>query len=352
MTHTYTLEALADIVGGTLRTGGDARVTGVADVDCAGPDDATFVTDAKYASRLASSRAAVALVGHDVADTPMPAIECPHMPRAVARLLAAFAPDVAGPPSGVHPTAVVHDTAVVGPGAAIGPHVVIGAGTRIGASCVMHAGVYVGRDCTIGAGCVLWPHAVVRERCVLGDRVTLHPHAVVGADGFGFYFDAGRHERVPHIGAVILEDDVEIGACACVDRAKVGHTVVGRGTKIDNHVQVAHNVHIGEHCVIAGQAGISGSARIGDFCTLAGRAGVIDHVQLADRVTLATTAVATRDFPAGVTASGTPAREHRKAMREQAAVRRLPALIEQVRDLLARVKRLETSMHHKPGRRA
>lgn len=348
MTRGYTIAELASIVGGTLRGDGSAVISGVADVAEAGSTDAAWVYQPKYAAKLGSSHAGVVLVSKDHGPTPMPAILCERVDRAVAKLLAAFAPADPEPEPGIHPSAVVHPSATVASSTTVGPFVVIDAGATIGGQCVLHSGVFIGRETTVGNDCVICPNAVVRERCRLGDRVTLHAGAVIGTDGFGYYFDDGRHNRIPHIGGVILEDDVEIGACACVDRAKFGNTIVGRGTKIDNLVQIAHNVRLGEHNVLAGLTGIAGSVRTGPYCMFGGRSGCTDNLTLGEGVRLtALGTVVTKNMPPGVMLSGAPARQHRDELREQAAIRRLPGFAAQLKDLLARVERLETSTHHR-----
>lgn len=344
MARTYTVRELAAVVSGTVRGDDSPTITGVADVTEAHPDQATWITNPKYASKLTGSRAGVVLVPGEFGETPMPAILCERIDRAVAALLGAFAPPVAQPEPGIHPTAVLHETARIGAGCAIGPHVVVGADVEIGTSCLLHAGVFVGRGTTLGNDCVIWPNAVIRDGCVVGNRVIIHSGAVVGADGLGFYFDEGRHNKIPHIGGVVLEDDVEVGACTCIDRSKFGNTVIGRGTKIDNLVQIAHNVRVGEHCVFASQSGVSGSAQIGNYCVLGGRAAMLDNITLGEGARLAGgLTIADKDLPPGMTASGFPAQEHRQELRERAQIRRLPKMAEQLRALMARVKRLEES---------
>jgi len=348
MSRKYTLGQLADIVGGKVR--GDAAVViqGVADVSEAGPQDATWVNREKYAEKLTSSRAGAVLVPADFAATPMPAILCVKIERSVAKLLGAFALPVSRPDPGIHPSAVIHSSARIGANPSIGPYVVIDADVRIGASCVVHAGTFIGRGTTIGDDCLLWPNVVIRDGCRLGHRVIIHPNSVIGGDGFGYYFDEGRHNKIPHVGGVILEDDVEIGSCTCVDRSKFGYTVVGAGTKIDNQVQVAHNVRIGKHCVLVGQAGLAGSTRTGDYCVFGARACALDNLAIGNRVTLAGFSVADKDIPDGLMVSGFPARDHREELRERALVRRLPKLAEQLKELIHRVEQLEASTHHHP----
>ena len=188
---------------------------------------------------------------------------------------------------GVHPTAVVDAAASLGRNVSVGPHAVVGPRAVIGDNTVLHAGVFVGEATRIGSNCVLWPNVVVRERCVIGNRATIHPNTTIGADGFGYELVDGRHVKVPQIGDVVIEDDVEIGANSCVDRAKFGSTRIGQGTKIDNLVQIAHNVEIGQCSILAGQVALGGSVKVGPYCVLAGRAGVTDHAVLGSHVVIA-----------------------------------------------------------------
>lgn len=343
MTPSATLAELATLVGGELVGDGAARVFGVADVAEAGPDRITFISDPSYAKLLPASRAGGVLVPRDFPDTPMPAIRCPRVDRAVAQVLGFFAPPRSAPAVGVHPTAVVDASAVLGDDCAIGPRVVIGARCRLGDRCVVHAGAILSAGVSLGRECDIGPNAVILDDCILGDRVRLHACAVIGGDGFGYYFDEGRHHRVPHSGAVILEDDVEIGACSCVDRAKFGATRIGRGTKIDNLVQIAHNCRIGEHCILAGQAAMAGSSRLGAFTVVAARGGALDGVNVGRGVTVAACSVLCKDVPDGMTVLGFPAQNIADEKRERASLRRLPKLFEQVHQLIIRVQRLETS---------
>lgn len=348
MSRSYTIEQLATLVGGTLRGSGAAMIRGVADISGAASDQATWVSRDKFAEHVASSRAGVVLVSLNFGDAPMPVILCDHIDRSVAKLLGAFATPRSQPPPGVHPSAIIDSSAKLGEGVRIGPNVVIESGASIGARTVLHSGVYIGGGSTLGEECELFPGVTVLDGCTIGSRVVIHPNSVIGGDGFGYYFDQGRHNKVPHIGGVIIEDDVEIGACSCVDRSKFGHTVVGAGTKIDNQVQVAHNVKVGRHCVLAGQTAIGGSGQVGDYGVLGGRVAVVDGCAIGEQTRVAAIAVVDKDVPAGVTVSGFPAQEHRKELRERAAVRRLPKLLEEIKALARRVEQLEASTHHRP----
>ena len=348
MNRRYTTQQLAEIVGGELRGDELVSIEGIAEVSRAEAQHAVWVSKETYARKLGESKAGVVLVPHGFADTPMPAILCENLDRSIAKLLGAFAEAAAVPGEGIHPTAIIHPTAKIGAQPAIGPHVVIDADVRIGKSCVIHSGVFIGRGAKLGDECFLWSNAVVRDGCTLGDRVTIHANAVIGSDGFGYYVDQGRHQKFPHGGGVVLGDDVEIGACSCVDRAKFGNTVVGRGTKIDNLVQVAHNVTVGEDCVLAAQAGIGGSTRVGNRVAFGGKAGVIDNIEVGEGAQLGAAAVATSDVAPGITVAGWPAQEVRRELRAQAHMRRLPQLVAQVKELVTRVEQLETATHHNP----
>ncbi len=265
---------------------------------------------------------------------------------AVADVLDAFLIPPERPPLGVHPTASVAPTATLGGGVAIGAGAVLHAGVRIGERTVIHEGVTLGRQVTVGEDCEIFDHCVVYDRCSVGDRVILHAGVVIGADGFGYLFRDGRHRKLAHIGTVVIEDDVEIGANTCVDRGKLGATRIGRGSKIDNLVMVAHNVRIGPLCVLAGQCGLSGSVRLGTGVALGGQAGVVHGVRVGDGVKAAAQSGIIGDIKTGAVVFGMPARDRLKAMRDAARVRKLGELFEQVADLKQRVAQLEAATDH------
>ena len=333
----FTLEEIRRHVGGTIEHGAEVRLTGVAAIDEAGEGDVTFVANPKYRAALASTRASAVLVDQELEGPPgLPLIRTADPYFALLKVVELFAP---GPPevgSGVHATAVVHADANLGDGVRIGPLVVIEAGARLGRGTCVAARSYVGADATVGEDCYLYPGVFLGRGCVLGDRVTIHPGAVLGADGFGYAPVEGRWHKIPQIGIVEVHDDVEIGANSCIDRAALGKTVIGRGTKIDNLVQIAHNVAIGQDCVLIAQSGISGSTRIGDRVRVGGQAGLIGHLKIGDGAAMAAQAGVIGDVPAGVTVSGYPARPHREALRAEASLRRLPELQRRVRALEAR----------------
>ena len=298
---TFTLAEIATAVGAPAPPAAVAghTITGVAALADAGPTDVSMVVSDAYARAVTRTRAAAVLADARtrLPSPPVPILVVADVDVAVSAVLAMFAPPVQRPPAGVHATAVLSITARLAAGCAVGPHVVVGDRTTIGTNCTLHPGVIVGDDVTVGDGCTLYPHVVLRERVTLGNRVVVHAGTVIGSDGFGYRWDGTGHAKVPQIGTVVIEDDVEIGSCVCVDRAKFGATVVGRGTKIDNLVQVAHNVRIGPDCVIVGQTGIAGSARLGSRVTLGGQTAVRDHITLGDgSIAAARTAIA-KDVP-------------------------------------------------------
>ncbi len=343
---THTVSKLAEMVGGKLRGDGSAQIAGVADIREASDNEAAWVSRESFAEAVQSSRAGVVLVPKDFPATPMPAILCENIESSVTALLGAFARPVSKPDRGIHPSAIVHASSKIGECPSIGPHVVIDAEARIGARCILHAGVFIGRATVLGDDCEIWPNTVIRDGCTLGSRVIIHSCTVIGGDGFGFYFDGNRHVKIPHIGGVIIEDDVEIGSCSCVDRSKFGNTIIGRGTKIDNHVQVAHNCRLGQHNILAGYTGLSGSVRTGDYCVMGARVTFYDNLSIGSQVQLAGMSVVTKDLPDGLKASGFPAQDLKEDFRERAAVRRLPAYFDKVKELVERVERLEASAHH------
>jgi UDP-3-O-[3-hydroxymyristoyl] glucosamine N-acyltransferase len=343
MSTPLTLAEIAALVGGEVRGAGERRITGIAPLHAASASDITWIVHPKHRQALAESKAGAVLVNERFGNTPMPAVVCANVERAVAQLLGAFGPPPPTPEPGVHPSAVVAAEARLGEGVSVGPYVVIGPRATIGARTILHAGVHVGEDCAIGADCRLWNHVVVRERCRLGDRVIIHPGAVIGADGFGYYFDGGRHNKVPHPGIVVIGNDVEIGANACIDRSKSGATTIGDGVKIDNLVQIAHNVEIGANSVICAQVGIAGSARLGRMVVLGGQVGIRDNIVLHDGVLVAACSCVPQDVPAGTRMSGVPAVESRQFLRENASLHRLPELVAEFARLAKRVEKLEAA---------
>ena len=335
----FTLAELAEALHATL-DGDPARVvTGIAPLDRATPVEISFVVHARYQEAARVSRAGAFLAPPDVGDLPAPVLRCASAQRALVDLLLLFHPPAATVP-GIDPTAVVARGARVDASASIGPLTVVERGATVGAGARLHALVYVGPGAEIGAGSILYPHVTVREGVRLGRRVIVHPGAVLGADGFGYVPEGGVHLKIPQVGGVVIEDDVEIGANTAIDRAMLGDTVIRRGTKIDNLVQIGHNCEVGEDSIIAGQTGLSGSCRLGRGVVLAGQVGVADHLTVGDGVTAAAQTGIHTNIDPGQTLWGTPARPAMQAKRIAVAEAQLPELVRRVRALERAVQAL------------
>ncbi|HWX24937.1 MAG TPA: UDP-3-O-(3-hydroxymyristoyl)glucosamine N-acyltransferase, partial [Vicinamibacteria bacterium] len=322
-----------------LRGSGEVDVRRVSGIEDAGPGDLTFLANPKYFVKLVSTRASAIIVSPEV-ESPLPCLLSPNPYLAYARAAALLHPPEV-PKPGVHPTALVDPSAVLGEAVYVGPLAVIGRGVTIGPRSVVHAHVVLYPEVTIGAECTLHSGVTVRERCQLGNRVIVQNGAVVGGDGFGFAKDEqGRYQKIPQVGIVVVEDDVEIGALTAIDRAALRETRIGKGSKIDNLVQIGHSVLIGEDTVLAGQVGIAGSTRIGSRVTLAGQVGVAGHLTLGDGVVATAQTGIPRSLEAGAFVSGYPAIENRTWLKASAAFSRLPELQRRIRDLERKVEDL------------
>lgn len=341
MAFALTLSELARWVDGDIVRGGlDLSLTGMAALDAAGPQDVSFLGNEKYYNQFLTTRAAAVIVPRGVTDGPegagLIAVENPSLAFAV--VVRHFAAATRKFVPGIHPKAFVDPTAVLDPGKVrVNAGAVIMAGARIGDGTDIGPNVVISDDAVIGADCRIMANASVRERCVLGNRVILQPGAVIGSDGYGYEFSEGSHVKIDQVGIVEIGDDVEVGANSTIDRARFGKTIIGEGTKIDNLVQIGHNVILGKHCLIVAQTGISGSTRLGDHVTCAGQVGVVGHITIGDKVTLTARSGVTTSLPGGQVYSGRPAQPFREEMKLRANVRRLPKLI-------ARVKALEASL--------
>jgi UDP-3-O-[3-hydroxymyristoyl] glucosamine N-acyltransferase len=331
---------LARLVGGEIDGDPSLEIRGFASLESAGPGDLSFVTASRHlaAARRSAASALIAPPGLDLAGRPAIRVAQPY--AAVAAVLRVFFPESAVAP-GVHPTAHVADSARISAGATVAAFAVVGERSVVEAQAVLHPHVFVGPDCRVGEGSVLHPHVVLRERVVVGRRVIVHPGSVIGADGFGYVFDGQAHRKIPQVGRVVVEDDVEIGANVTVDRATLGETVIGRGTKIDNLVQIGHNTVVGADTIIVAQAGIAGSCRIGRRVVLAGQVGIADHVTVGDGAQIGSQAGVHRDVPAGAGMMGTPAMPGGAGLRALAAIGRLPDLLRDVRALGRRMDAIE-----------
>jgi UDP-3-O-[3-hydroxymyristoyl] glucosamine N-acyltransferase len=323
-----TADRIADLVGGTLVGRGDVAIAGVAPLPRAGPGDLAFLTSPRYRRYLADTRASAVLLSHeyqDETDGPATRIVVSNPQRAAAAALRLFVPDRT-PTWGVHPSARIGRGACWAGRIAVGAHAVIGAGVTLGADCEVGSHAVLEDGVTLGDHCRIEAHAVVHRGATLGDRVVVRSGARVGGDGFGFIRTADGHERVPQAGRLAIGSDVEIGANTTVDRGGLDDTTIGDGTKIDNLVQVAHNVRIGARCIVMAQVGIAGSVTVEDDALLAGQAGLADHLTVGAGARVAAQSGIIGDIPAGATVSGYPARDHRSVLRQTVALARLAPL--------------------------
>jgi UDP-3-O-[3-hydroxymyristoyl] glucosamine N-acyltransferase len=344
---TFTVAELAARVGAEISGDGALVIGRIAPLEDAGPGELSFFTNRKYRKAFEASRADAVVVGSDE-DVPAgrTVVRARDAYLAFAKIATLFHPP-AEPTPDVAPEAFVHPSARVDPSCELMPFAYVGAEATVGARCILHPGAYVGPGARLGDDCVLWPNAVVRDRCVLGNRVVLEPGCVVGSDGFGFAFDAEgagqgpRHFKVPQAGIVVVDDDVELGANTCVDRATLGQTRIGRGVKVDNLVQIAHNVEVGALSLLISQVGIAGSTKLGAGVIAAGQVGIVGHLRIGDGAKLLAQAGIAHDVAAGELMWGSPARPRGEQARIEAALTRLPELLKRVRELERKLERTE-----------
>jgi UDP-3-O-[3-hydroxymyristoyl] glucosamine N-acyltransferase len=335
----FTIEELAAIVGGKVRGDGQGRrITGAGSVTDAGETEITFFGNPRYLLALKTSRAGAALVptGFDERIAPVP-IEVENPSLAFAQVLERFQPPPQQWEPGIHPTAVVAQDARVSPEASVQPHAVIESGAEIGAGAVIGAFCYVGPDVKVGEKTLLHPNVTLARGTVLGRRVTIHSGTVLGSDGFGYEMVNGRHVKIPQTGIVQVDDDVEIGANVTVDRARFGRTWIQEGTKIDNLVQIAHNVVIGRHSIIVSQTGISGSSKLGNYVTLAGQVGIVGHVEVGDQAIVGAQSGVSKSVPKGEIWLGSPACPMTEQKERIAMINRLPKLWARLRGVEEKV---------------
>ncbi|HWP56336.1 MAG TPA: UDP-3-O-(3-hydroxymyristoyl)glucosamine N-acyltransferase [Candidatus Acidoferrales bacterium] len=356
MTTIRTVAELAELVGGEVLGDGSVEIKGVAAIEQAGPGDITFVAHPKYRPFLSSCRASAIVIKAGL-EAPRSGGAGPTYIRvsqpylAFARILQQFA--AAKPHGGqVSPHAVIEPSARLGEGVTIFPHVYIGTAAQVGAGSVLYPGVFLGDYSVVGRDCVLYPQVTVGERCRLGDRVIAHAGVVIGSDGFGYAGEGAERIKIPQLGIVEIEDDVEIGANSTIDRATLGKTLIQRGTKIDNLVHVAHNVTVGEHSLIIAQAGIAGSTKIGRGVVLAGQVGVVNHIEIGDGAMIGPQSGVAQPVPArAVLSSGIPALPHRQWLRVVKSLAKLPELLVKVRGLERKLARPREADRNRGGKR-
>ena len=344
-----TLREIAQLIDGAIVGDENVEICGVCGIKEAKEGDITFVANPKYMSLIKHTSASAIITTPDVKRSVKPLIITENPSLAFAKLLSLIAPNEATHYRGIHSTAVIGKNVKFGDNIAIQPYTVVEENVEIGDNTVLCSGVFIGHHTKIGRDTVVYPHVSIRERVTIGDRVIIHSGTVIGSDGFGFATVKGLHHKIPQIGTVIIEDDVEIGANVTIDRARFDKTLIKHGTKIDNLVQIAHNVVIGENSIVVAQAGISGSTSVGKNVTIAGQAGIIGHINIGDNAVVAAQAGVTKSIPENTCVSGYPAKPHKKAKRINACVQKLPDLYKLVSKLEDKITALETALKEKNG---
>lgn len=336
------VEEIARLVGGRIEGDSDREIRSVASVEAAAEEDLTFAEGDRGLKRAAASKAGCILIKEGVVIPGRTTVAVVHPKMAFIRAAAALYPPSATAP-GIHPTAIIASDVRLGTDVTVGPYVVIEPGASVGEKTTLGTGVFLGAGVVLGSHCVLYPRVSVYAGVQIGKRVIVHAGTVLGSDGFGYVFAEGRHHKFPQLGRLIIEDDVEIGANSTVDRGSLGTTVIGEGTKIDNLVQIAHNVKVGRHSVIAAQTGISGSVEIGDYVMMGGQVGIGDHVRIGEGVIIGGQAgiPSGKAVPKGNTMWGTPARPLAEFKKMYAYLSSLPDLARKVKELSEKVRRAE-----------
>jgi UDP-3-O-[3-hydroxymyristoyl] glucosamine N-acyltransferase len=338
-----TLAEIAKFVKGEVVGDEKMVITGINTIDHAGQGELTFVANSKYYPLIKTTQASAILTPRDLDVPGKSFIRTDNPSLAFAQIASLILEKEVTPPKlkGIHKTAVVAKDAKLAKDVALGPYVVIEGKVKIGKGTVIQAGSYVGHETTIGEGCTIYPHVTIRERVSIGNQVAIHSGTVLGCDGFGYEMVDGVHQKIPQLGTVVIEDNVEIGANVTIDRARFHKTVIGKGTKIDNLVQIAHNVIVGENCIIISQVGISGSVVLGKGVILAGQAGISGHITIGDGAVVASQSGVAKSIPAHTKVFGYPAKPHMEAKRMYASIERLPEYIKTIQQLEKRIGELE-----------
>jgi len=334
-----TLREIADLINGVLLGDGDLEITGVTNIEDATATDIAFAV-APHLDKAAQSVAAAVIIPNTITEFDKPAIRVENPRVAFVSLLKLFTPQIVVEP-GVHGTAVIGKNVSIGENASIMAYAVLADNVKIGDNTIVYPHSYIGHKATVGRDSLVYPNVTIATDCHIGNSVIIHSGAVIGSDGFGFITVGGRHEKVPQVGNVLIEDDVEIGANVAIDRATTGSTIVKRGTKIDNLVHLAHNVVIGENCFLVAQTGIAGSVTVGNNVTFAGQSGCAGHLTIGDNCVFAARSAPIGDVPAGSFYAGFPARPHKEWLRAKASAHKIPDLVKKVRDLEKRLAAIE-----------
>jgi UDP-3-O-[3-hydroxymyristoyl] glucosamine N-acyltransferase len=338
----FTVAQLAEIANAQLIGSGKAEVCRAAPFESAGPDCITFAAEEELLKKISNCKAAAIIVSRKV-DSAIPLLVVDNVERALIKILSEFMPLLSKPPAGIHKSAVVQEGVSIDKTASIGPLAYVRKGAKIGGGTVIGAGCKIGENSVIGSDCRLEDNVVIYHNCSIGNNCIIGANSTIGATGFGYYFIDGQHQQIPHTGGVIIEDCVEIGANSCIDRAKFGNTIIGAGTKIDNLVQIAHNVVIGKCCLIIAQAGIAGSSRLGNGVVLAGQVGIKDHITIGDGAQIGAQAGIINDIGPSKRVVGSPAIDIKEFFRQVLLEQKLPEMNKQLKQLIKKVEELEAA---------
>lgn len=342
---TLTHQSLATLVGGTLIQGeAEGLISGLNSLSEAVAGEVSFLGNPRYAPQLKTTHATAILISQEQADLPegKALIRVDNPTLAFSAVIKFFAPPPRPLVMGVHPSAIIAASVKIDPAkVSVGPHAVIEDEAVIGDGSIIHAGAYVGFSARLGENCVIHANAVIKEHCLLGDRVIIHSGAVIGSDGFGYELVKGRHQKIEQLGIVQIDNDVEIGSCTSIDRARFGRTHIGAGTKIDNLVQIGHNVVTGENCILVSQTGISGSTRLGKYVVMGGQVGVAGHLEIADQVTLLAKSGVTKNLATAGAYTGYPAKPLIEGRKMLTYPGRVPELLERVKQLERKLAALD-----------
>ena len=340
-----TVRQIAELIGGEVVGNANAVIKGVAGIKEALDGDVTFLANPKYFPLIEKTKASAIITSQDTASSPKTIIRVENPSLAFARVVTVFAPCGTTHPKGIHPSAIVGKNVLLGKNVGIGPFAVVEDNAAVGDNTVIYPGCFIGQYTKIGSDGLIYPNVSIRERVIIGNRVIIHSGTVIGSDGFGFATVEGLHQKIPQIGIVEIGDDVEIGGNVTIDRARFEKTSIGSGTKIDNLVQIAHNVSIGENCIIVAQAGISGSTTLGKNVVLAGQSGLVGHINIGDGAVVMAQAGVSKSVPAGMMVWGYPAKPQDKAKRVNACVQSLPKLYDTVSELKRKIEELEAKLN-------
>lgn len=342
-----TLKEIAELIEGEIEGNPQVIITGISGIKEAGEGDITFVANPKYLPLIERTRASAVITSRDVKSASKPIIRTENPSLAFAKVISFIKPYERKHPEGIHPTVILGKNVSLGKNVAIGPHTVIDDNVSIGDNSIIYAGCYIGYASRIGKDVLIYSNVSIREIVTIGNNVVIDSGTVIGSDGFGFVTVEGRHYRIPQIGTVIIEDDVEIGSNVSIDRARFDKTIIGKGTKIDNLVHIAHNVVIGENSIIVAQVGISGSTVIGKGVTLAGQAGLVGHITVGDGAVVMAQSGVSKSIPGNTIVWGYPAKPEDVAKRVNACVQNLPRLFKTVTELKKKIEELEAKLKWK-----